>query len=117
MSTDRTYNIVYDMHLRHRIRHELTNPQCRMLSGTYDIVFDVNFLRYTISYVQPTMSYVTPKMLTNVRHRIDSYVICRMYDVEYDIVRPTYDVVGVPYDIIRRRTISHLARIQMAASP
>ncbi len=38
MSTDSTYDIVYDMHLRHRIQHELTNLLCRMFFWTYDIV-------------------------------------------------------------------------------
>jgi hypothetical protein len=36
-----------------------------------------------------------------------------MYDVEHDIVRLTYDVVGCTYDIVRRRTMSYLARIQV----
>ncbi len=47
------------------------------------------------------MSYVT------------SYVRCRTYDFEYDVVRLTYDVVRVSYDIVRRRTMLYLARIQM----
>ena len=42
-----------------------------------------------------------------------SYVRYRTCDVEPDIVRMPYDVVGCTYDIVRRRTMSYLARIQM----
>ena len=73
MSTDSTYDIVYDMHLRHRIRHELTDLRCRMFFLTYDIVYD--------------MHYVTPTMMTSVRHRINSYVLCRTQHRTCDIVR------------------------------
>ncbi len=38
-----------------------------------------------------------------------------MCDVEHDILRLAYDVVGCTYDIVRRRTMSYLTRIQMAS--
>jgi hypothetical protein len=49
MSNTNTYDIVYDINLRHRIRHEHTNLRSRMLKVTYDIVCDLHLRKHTTS--------------------------------------------------------------------
>jgi hypothetical protein len=60
MSNTNTYDIVYDINLRHRTRHVYTNLRCRMLKVTYDVEYDIMVVGLT--------SYVT------------SHVRRRMYD-------------------------------------
>jgi hypothetical protein len=79
----KTYAIVYDdKHQRHRIR----------------CTFQVHRIHRPDISSDPTSSWVT---------RDDSEAL-------HPIVRPslTYDVVGCTYDIVRRRTMSYMARIQ-----
>jgi hypothetical protein len=49
MRNKNTYDIVYDIDLRHCIRHKSTNLRCRMLKVTYDIVYDLHFPKHTTS--------------------------------------------------------------------
>ena len=73
----KTYDIVYDKHLRHRIRYTFSNVRHRRFWLTYDIVYDIDFPEPTISYVGRTMSYVAPTMLTNVRCRTCN-IVCNI---------------------------------------
>jgi hypothetical protein len=49
MPNTNTYDIVYDINLRHSIRHKSTNLLYCMLKVTYDIVYDLHLPKHTIS--------------------------------------------------------------------
>ncbi len=85
MLNTNTYDIVYDIDLRHRIRHKSTNIAVGWL---YDIIGMTYNVVITYDIVGPT-SYVT----LHIRR-------CRC-NVAYVVVGLTYDVVG--QDIRRRR--------------
>ena len=68
--------------LRHRIR--------LALALTYDLVR----LTYDIVLVGETYDVATTYDIVGLTSYVTSHVQCRMYDVAYAVVGPTYDVVG-----------------------
>ncbi len=83
-----------------------------MFTMTYDIVYDLYLPKHTTSYFWEVLTvtyYILGKTyevaktydIVGLTSYVISYVRCRMYDVAYAVVGPTYDVVD---EDVRRMT-------------
>ena len=108
-----TYDIVYDIRYCIRYAHTMsyiTDIRYRMYLQTYDIVYVMDSLCSTISYVIHTTSHVDIRYRKNIRYRTYD-IVCptmqyRIYDIVYTIwyttsntghtitYVQTYDIVG-----------------------
>ena len=108
-----TYDIVYDIRYCIRYAHTMsyiTDIRYRMYLQTYDIVYVMDSLCSTISYVIHTTSHVDIRYRKNIRYRTYDIVCPTMQYPIYDIVYTiwyttsntwhtisyvqTYDIVG-----------------------
>ena len=104
-----TYDIVYDILYAHTISY-ITDIRHSMYLQTYDIVYVMDSLCSTISYVIHTTSHVDIRYRKNIRYRTYD-IVCptmqyRIYDIVYTIwyttsntghtisYVQTYDIVG-----------------------